>query len=121
MLQREFDRLTSDLPIRGRKASTTSETNDVALIVLEQGEVHLIHQVIAGFDATPTSPAAIEIAFIPDGESETLVFSIPITQPGPAPIVFPKAISPENDTTEVRIRLTAGGSGVIGNLNVLHY
>jgi len=92
-------------------------TNAAAVITLPAagpGRNHVITGLSFGYNATPASGAVIKIE---DG-SGNVVYKAPITDAGFESVNFypPKVCSPN---TNVTITLSAGGAGVVGDVNII--
>lgn len=92
-------------------------TNAAAVITLPAagpGRNHVITGLSFGYNVTPASGSIIKIE---DG-SGNIVYRAPVTTAGFESVNFypPKVCSPN---TNVTISLSAGGSGVVGDINIL--
>lgn len=74
--------------------------------------------IVCGYDATPTGGllTIVQRNAADDADAATL-FSCPVTTAGPAPITLPRALGGVAGA-KIAVRLSAGGSGVTGYLNV---
>jgi hypothetical protein len=96
--------------------SVVGAANSAASVVYSAGAAgvqHCIGGIAWSFSANPAAPATLSVS---DGAN--VVFSVQITAGGPGYIPFtpPKKGSA---ATSMTITLGAGGSGVVGSLNVL--
>ena len=78
---------------------------------------HVIEGVHVGYDATPQAGAYLQIEDV----SGTVVYKMPITAAGLAPINFPRPLRSAAVNTALIITLSAGGGAVLGYINVLGY
>ncbi len=79
------------------------------------GKRHVISGVHFGYSEAPAAGAVIKIEDV----AGTIVYQLPVTAAGPAPINFPDPIVSAAVNTALIITLTSGGGTCTGYLNVL--
>lgn len=103
------------LPVAsGDYATGTNAAATISLAAAGPGRNHVITGLSFGYNTTPAAGATIKIE---DG-SGNVVFKAPVTTAGFESVNFypPKVCSPNTDVT---ITLSAGGSGVVGDVNII--
>lgn len=78
---------------------------------------HVIEGLHVGYDGTPQAGAYVQIEDV----AANVVYKMPITAAGLAPINFPRPIRSAAVNTAMIITLSAGGGTVLGYINVLGY
>lgn len=105
------------LPVRGLTTDSKVEAADTAVVITyaaKTGFQHVIDQIIAGYDTSPTGGALT----IEDGSGNT-IFHVHINDALPARLTFTPPLMGSEGTAMI-VTLAAGGGSAIGHLNCRH-